>query len=139
MAAVKLFQNLEPSFEDTKWKIKTTRGEQAEPLIDYIVLAEFDIDTGQLWFDLSQHETIIIFSIGSTVRHQYPQEIPGYKPDWFAEHMLPEGAHNREQDWTYMILNRNEKQVDEVSFIFFTLLITHLSCLLCPPLSFLSL
>jgi hypothetical protein len=50
MAAVKLFQNLEPSFEDTKWKIKTTRGEQAEPLIDYIVLAEFDIDTGQLWF-----------------------------------------------------------------------------------------
>jgi hypothetical protein len=53
MAAVKLFQNLEPSFEDTKWKIKTTRGEQAEPLIDYIVLAEFDIDTGQLWFDLT--------------------------------------------------------------------------------------
>lgn len=48
------------------------------------------------------------------MRHQYPQEIPGYKPDWFAEHMLPEGAHNREQDWTYMILNRDEKQVDEV-------------------------
>jgi hypothetical protein len=28
--------------------------------------------------------------------------------------MLPEGAHNREQDWTYMLLNRNERQLDEV-------------------------
>jgi hypothetical protein len=51
MAAVKLFENLEPSFEDTKWKIKATRGDQAEPLIDYIVLAEFDIDTGECGSD----------------------------------------------------------------------------------------
>ena len=44
--AGKLFKNLELSFEDTKWSIKATRGEEAEPLIDFIVLAEFDIDTG---------------------------------------------------------------------------------------------
>ena len=29
--------------------------------------------------------------------------------------MLPEGAHNRERDVTYMILNREGKQMDEVS------------------------
>lgn len=28
--------------------------------------------------------------------------------------MLPEGAHNREKDCTYMILNREGKQMDEV-------------------------
>ena len=52
---------------------------------------------------------------GSTVRYQYPNPIAGYKEDWFAEHMLPEGAHNREQDWTYIILNRGERHIDEVS------------------------
>lgn len=73
--------------------------------------------------------------LGSTVRHQYPCEIPGYKPDWFAEHMLPEGAHNRELDWTYMLLNRNEKQLDEVSIpsykiSCFSLLLIYLKVLL---------
>lgn len=97
--ANKLFGNFEPSFEDNRWNIKNKRSNKAEQLIDYIVLAEFDIDTG------------------STVRYQYPNDIPGYKPDWFAEHMLPEGAHNREQDWTYMLLNRNEKQLDEFFWI----------------------
>jgi hypothetical protein len=45
--AGRLFGNLEPSFEDTKWKIRAKRGADAERLIDYIVLAEFDIDTGR--------------------------------------------------------------------------------------------
>ena len=33
--------------------------------------------------------------------------------DSFAEYMLPEGAHNRVEDWTYMILNRTRPQVEE--------------------------
>jgi hypothetical protein len=45
--AGRLFENLEPSFEDTKWKVRGKRGADAERLIDYIVLAEFDIDTGE--------------------------------------------------------------------------------------------
>ena len=64
------------------------------------MLAEFDIDTG------------------STVRHQYPKPIREdfdglYKEDWLAEHMLPEGAHNRDVDYTYIFLNRNGKLMDE--------------------------
>ena len=39
---------------------------------DYVVLAEFDINTG------------------STVRHQYPSKIIDYTEDWLAENMLPE-------------------------------------------------
>ena len=58
-------------------------------LCEYIVLAEFDIDTG------------------STVRCQFPEKIPNYKEDWFAENMLPEGVHNRVSDYTYMFLNRD--------------------------------
>lgn len=58
-------------------------------VVDYILLAEFDINTG------------------STLRHQYPNTILGYADDWFAENMLPEGVHNREFDWNYMFLNRN--------------------------------
>ena len=68
-----------------------------EPLVDHILLAEFDIDTG------------------STVRHQYPNPVDGYQNDWFAELMLPEGAHNRERDWTYIFLNRDQPQLDEVN------------------------
>ena len=64
-------------------------GHSLHRICDYIVLAEFDIDTG------------------STVRHQYPSKIPNYPDDWFAENMLPEGAHNRQIDYTYMFLNRN--------------------------------
>jgi len=40
--------------------------------IDFVILAEFDIDTG------------------STIRHQYPREVPGYTADYFANYMLPE-------------------------------------------------
>ena len=46
--AGKLFGNFEPSFEDNRWSIENKRGSNCEPLIDYIVLAEFDIDTGNL-------------------------------------------------------------------------------------------
>lgn len=50
----------------------------------------------------------------STVRHQYPHPVEGYANDYFAEYMLPEGAHNREQDWTVLFLNRQKPRVDEV-------------------------
>lgn len=76
------------------WEVRRHRNGQP-PLIDYVLLAEFDIDTG------------------STLRHQYPEAIPDHKADWFAEHMLPEGAHNREIDYTYIFLNRNGEHIDE--------------------------
>lgn len=41
----------------------------------------------------------------------------GHESDPFAEYMLPEGAHNREEDWTYMILDRDGPQIDEVLYI----------------------
>ena len=46
--------------------------DDSEPMVDFIVLAEFDIDSG------------------STIRHQYPSQIPNYREDWLAENMLPE-------------------------------------------------
>jgi hypothetical protein len=81
--------------ETPSWQTKSLRGASHQPLVDYIVLAEFDIDTG------------------STVRHQYPTIIPDYKVDWFAEFMLPEGAHNRDFDFTYIFLNRESPHVDQ--------------------------
>lgn len=81
--------------EDSGWKTRRVRGEGFHPLVDYIVIAEFDIDTG------------------STVRHQYPSNIPGYKVDWFAEFMLPEGAHNRDLDYNYIFLNRDSPHIDQ--------------------------
>ena len=77
------------------WKIRSTYGSTAEPIVDYIIVAEFDIDTG------------------STVRHQYPADIPSCTADWLAENMLPEGVHNRNEDWTYMFLNRNCARLDQ--------------------------
>jgi hypothetical protein len=62
--------------------------EKSHKLVEYILLAEFDIDTG------------------STLKIQYPSRIDGYSDDWFAENMLPEGAHNRDADLTYLLLNR---------------------------------
>lgn len=49
----------------------------------------------------------------STVRHAYPTSVPGVSDDWFAEHMLPEGAHNHALDWTVMFLNRDKSGLDE--------------------------
>ena len=88
------------------WPIQCTYGHDSagnrnfHPIVDYIILAEFDIDTG------------------STVRHQYPAKIPYCTADWLAENMLPEGVHNRNEDWTYMFLNRNCPRIDqqEVSY-----------------------
>jgi hypothetical protein len=78
------------------WKTRRYRNiTHPNQVVDYVLLAEFDIDTG------------------STLRHQYPANIPDYKADWFAEHMLPEGAHNREIDYTYIFLNRNGDHIDE--------------------------
>jgi len=77
------------------WQIRATYGDSHEPIVDYIVVAEFDIDTG------------------STVRHQYPTAIPSCSADWLAENMLPEGVHNRSEDWTYMFLNRDCSRVDQ--------------------------
>jgi hypothetical protein len=81
--------------EEAGWTTRLVRGASFHPLVDYIVLAEFDIDTG------------------STVRHQYPSNIPDYKVDWFAEFMLPEGAHNRDLDYTFIFLNRDAPHVDQ--------------------------
>lgn len=79
------------------WALLHTRGVDTPPFIEYVLLAEFDIDTG------------------STLRHQFPSAIPGYKADWFAEHMLPEGAHNRTTDYTYIFLNRQGAILDDPS------------------------
>ena len=78
------------------WELKNTydmKSNTSTNVIEYIVLSEFDIDTG------------------STVRHQYPISNPYCTEDWLAEHMLPEGVHNREEDWTYMFLNRESQSV----------------------------
>ena len=45
-------------------------------MVDYIVLAEFDIDKG------------------SGVKIQYPDTIPGISAEDLAEQMITEGAHN---------------------------------------------
>lgn len=53
----------------------------------------------------------IRISTGSTVRHVVQSDIPGYTRDWLAENMLPEGAHIRPTDTTYMLLNRNVSSI----------------------------
>ena len=58
--------------------------------MDYIVLAEFDINQG------------------SVVKHQYPHPIPNAEPNTIASYMLPEGGHNRSSDITYFLLNRRK-------------------------------
>jgi hypothetical protein len=77
------------------WETRQFRNHEHHPLVDFVLLAEFDIDTG------------------STLRHQFPHPVPDCKADWFAEHMLPEGAHNREFDYTYIFLNRTCKHIDD--------------------------
>lgn len=58
--------------------------------------------------------------ICSTLRHQYPVPVKGYEPDWFAEKMLPEGAHNQEEDFTYFILYPHGPTVDDEVSIYLT-------------------
>lgn len=82
--------------QNEKWKISELRRYPKEAkLCDYIVVSEFDVDTG------------------STVRHQYPEKIDGVTEDWLAENMLPEGVHNRDIDSTFIFLNRNGPRLDD--------------------------
>ena len=57
-----------------------------DKFVDYVLMAEFDIDKG------------------SICRVQYPSECGDGA--LLAEYMLPEGAHNHFQDWTVFMLNR---------------------------------
>ncbi len=60
-------------------------------LVEFIVLAEFDINEG------------------STIRYQYPRPIEKVEEEQIASYMLPEGGHNRASDLTYFILRRKKK------------------------------
>jgi len=56
-----------------------------------LFLSEFDIDRG------------------SVLRHRYPEgSLAAIRDDWFAEHQIPEGAHNRVSDETVGFLQRSE-------------------------------
>ncbi|KAF1336478.1 hypothetical protein FI667_g149, partial [Globisporangium splendens] len=57
-------------------------------MAEVVLFAEFDIDKG------------------STLRASFPREIPHYSPEFFADVMLPEGVHNRQEDFTIFFLNR---------------------------------
>ncbi|KAJ1675641.1 hypothetical protein EV182_000875 [Spiromyces aspiralis] len=61
--------------------------------IDYILVAEFDIDEG------------------SILRHQYPRPT-GANENHIAELMLPDGAHLRENDWTVFFFNQQVPEKD---------------------------
>eukprot|EP00164_Ancoracysta_twista_P004242 GFYU01005716.1.p1 GENE.GFYU01005716.1~~GFYU01005716.1.p1 ORF type:complete len:710 (-),score=142.81 GFYU01005716.1:76-2205(-) len=65
--------------------------------VDYVILSEFDIDKG------------------SVCRFQYP-EPTGVSEGLLAELMLPEGAHNREEDWTIFFLNRTHEDSHPKSY-----------------------
>eukprot|EP00026_Physarum_polycephalum_P003239 Phypoly_transcript_03249.p1 GENE.Phypoly_transcript_03249~~Phypoly_transcript_03249.p1 ORF type:complete len:784 (+),score=142.64 Phypoly_transcript_03249:155-2506(+) len=57
--------------------------------VDFILLAQFDIDKG------------------SVIKHQYPKPT-GVDEQLLAELMLPDGAHKRDDDWTVFFLNRSD-------------------------------
>ncbi|SCV67839.1 BQ2448_5450 [Microbotryum intermedium] len=57
------------------------------PPISHVFLAEFDIDQG------------------SILKHQYPGQT-SIDEHLLAEHMLPDGAHDRQEDWTVFYLNQ---------------------------------
>lgn len=60
------------------------------PNIDYIVTAEFHVDKGP------------------SLIHQYPLEIPGLEElPFFAELMIPDQIHKREEDYTLFFLHRS--------------------------------
>jgi hypothetical protein len=63
--------------------------------IEYLVVAEFDINKG------------------SSVKFQYPSPPPGSTDGFLAEMMLPDGVHQREEDWTVFFLNRPTAQKKE--------------------------
>ncbi|TMW57285.1 hypothetical protein Poli38472_003210 [Pythium oligandrum] len=69
----------------------------SQPVVDVVLYAEFDIDKG------------------STLRESYPQALAHYSPEFFADVMLPEGVHNRQQDFTIFFLNRDSKTTEEAT------------------------
>ncbi|KAG0139168.1 hypothetical protein CROQUDRAFT_666834 [Cronartium quercuum f. sp. fusiforme G11] len=60
------------------------------PHAAFVLLAEFDIDTG------------------SGVKHQYPRPT-GTSEHLLADLMLPDGAHDRTEDWTVFFLNQTPR------------------------------
>ncbi|KAL7753271.1 hypothetical protein RI367_001046 [Sorochytrium milnesiophthora] len=56
--------------------------------VEYILLAEFDIEKG------------------SSLAWEYPEDT-GTRKETLAELMLPDGAHNRTDDWTMFFLNQS--------------------------------
>ncbi|RMZ88433.1 hypothetical protein DV736_g4355, partial [Chaetothyriales sp. CBS 134916] len=71
--------------------------DSAEPHVEYILVASFDIDRGPI------------------MEHQYPGAI---SPDehMLAELMLPDQTHMRQQDWTMFFLHKdNGNQEDEAA------------------------
>lgn len=69
-----------------------TETEANAPFVDVVLYAEFDIDKG------------------STLRESYPTFFSHYSAEFFADVMLPEGVHNREDDFTIFFLNRKTMQ-----------------------------
>lgn len=80
--------------ELSTWTTRRQVDGQTGPVVDFLVLSEFDI------------------AAGSTVRYQYPSEVPGVTPDWLAEQQIPEGIHARESDVSYLFINRNGAVLD---------------------------
>ncbi|KAL7687058.1 putative arf3-interacting protein [Plasmopara halstedii] len=61
------------------------------PLAEVVLYAEFDLTKG------------------STLRASYPLPFVHYSPEFFADIMLPEGVHNRKEDFTIFFLNRQHQ------------------------------
>ncbi|TYZ57965.1 hypothetical protein PybrP1_008420 [[Pythium] brassicae (nom. inval.)] len=68
--------------------LMSVAGSAAARVAEVVLFAEFDIDKG------------------STLRESFPTALPHYSPEFFADVMLPEGAHNRTADSTVFFLNR---------------------------------
>ncbi|CAI5727730.1 unnamed protein product [Hyaloperonospora brassicae] len=67
----------------------TSSDTSARPLAETVLYAEFDLIKG------------------STLRGSYPRSFTHYSPEFFADIMLPEGVHNRHEDFTIFFLNRH--------------------------------
>ena len=80
---------------DDEAPVARTYPEGSPPLVEFVLLAEFDIKSG------------------STLRHAYPGRVDEMEDDWFAEHMLPEGAHGRASDFTVFFLRRSAPGLQE--------------------------
>ena len=72
----------------TKKIMTMTADALARPLAEVVLYAEFDLTKG------------------STLRASYPTAFTHYSPEFFADMMLPEGVHNRKEDFTIFFLNR---------------------------------